>query len=131
MRLRDRFFGKPTTSLYDRLGPEAIDAAVDFLYRKALEDKQISRFFEEADLDRLRHKQKVFVSMALGGPKYTGMGLSRAHDHLLRWGLDDTHFDRVLEHLRTALRELQVGEADIEVAIQGLEGYRDDVMGRR
>jgi hemoglobin len=132
MRLLERLLRKPKASLYDRLGPEAVDAAVDSLYRKVLADKRLSRFFEDADLDRLRHKQKVFVSMAIGGPiKYNGADLGKAHAHLLKWGLNDQHYDWVLDHLRTALWELHVGEDDIAVAIQGLERYRDEVMGRR
>jgi truncated hemoglobin YjbI len=47
---------------------EVIDAVVDFLYRKAIEDKHVNRFFEDIDLDQLRHKQKVFLMMALSGP---------------------------------------------------------------
>ena len=123
-------FQKPKTSLYDRLGPDAVDAAVDALYRKILADTRISRFFEDTDMDKLRHKQKVFVSMALGGPKYPGIDLRKAHAPSLKYGLSDQHFDWVLDHLENVLRDLQVAEEDIAVAIQGLEGTRAEVLGR-
>lgn len=119
------------TSLYERLGDEAIDTAVDYLYRKAVADKHISRFFEDVDLDRLRYKQKMFLTMALGGPnKYTGRDLREAHRPLLKWGLDDTHFDRVVEILVDALRHIQVSEEDIEAAIRNLGPLRNDVLVR-
>lgn len=131
MGLRGRFFKRQKTSLYERLGEEAIDTAVDYLYREALADNHISRFFEDVDLDKLRYKQKMFLTMALGGPnKYTGLDLRRAHSPLLKWGLDDTHFDRVLEILRDALRHIQVSEEDIEAAIRNLEPLRNDVLVR-
>lgn len=131
MGLRGRFFKRQKTSLYERLGEEAIDTVVDYLYREVLVDKHISRFFEDVDLDKLRYKQKMFLTMALGGPnKYTGRDLRRAHGPLLKWGLDDTHFDRILEILRDALRHIQVSEEDIEAAIRNLEPFRNDVLVR-
>lgn len=129
LKFLERFLPKPKTSLYDRLGPDAVDAAVDALYRKILADNRISRFFEDTDLDRLRHKQKVFVSMALGGPKYPGIDLGKCHAPLLKFGLSDQHFDWVLDHLENVLRDLHLAEEDIAVAIHGLEGTRAEVLG--
>jgi hemoglobin len=132
MGLLDRFLKKNKTALYYRLGEETLDAAVDLLYRKVLDDPSISHFFEDVDIDRLRYRQKMFLTMALGGPnKYKGRDLTRAHARLLKWGLDDSHFDRLLDHTRVALRQCQVGEEDIEVAINNLEGLRDDVLARQ
>ncbi|HXW69874.1 MAG TPA: group 1 truncated hemoglobin [Methylocella sp.] len=125
-----RLLQKPKTSLYDRLGPDAVDAAVDALYRKILADNRISRFFEDTDLDRLRHKQKMFVRMALGGPKNPDIDLGKCHTPLLKFGLSDQHFDWVLAHLENVLRDLRVAEEDIAAAIQGLEGTRSEVLGR-
>jgi truncated hemoglobin YjbI len=85
MGLLDRFLKKNKTALYYRLGEETLDAAVDLLYRKVLDDPSISHFFEDVDIDRLRYRQKMFLTMALGGPnKYKGRDLTRAHAHLLK-----------------------------------------------
>jgi truncated hemoglobin YjbI len=111
---------------------EVIDAVVDFLYRKAIEDKHVNRFFEDIDLDRLRHRQKVFLMMALSGPPddSTKARMRNSHAHLLKWELDDSHFDRILEHVAEGLRACQVDEEVIAAAAHNLEGFRDDVLGR-
>lgn len=111
---------------------EVIDAVVDFLYRKAIEDKHVNRFFEDIDLDRLRHRQKVFLMMALSGPlnDSTKARMRRIHAPLLKWGLDDSHFDRILEHVAEGLRACQVDGEVIAAAARNLEGFRDDVLGR-
>jgi hemoglobin len=111
---------------------EVIDAVVDFLYRKAIDDKHVNRFFEDVDLDRLRYKQKVFLMMALSGPPDDGTKarMRNSHAYLLKWGLDDSHFDRILEHVAEGLRACQVEEEVIAAAAHNLEGFRDDVLGR-
>ena len=125
-RKQERFFLPPGVDA------EVIDAVVDFLYRKAIEDKYVNRFFEDIDLDRLRHKQRVFLMMALSGPldDSTKARMRNSHTHLLKWELDDSHFDRILEHVAEGLRACQVEEEVIAAAARNLEGFRDDVLGR-
>lgn len=133
MWLLTKIFRKQERSLLPPgVDAEVIDAVVDFLYRKAIADKHINRFFEDIDLDRLRHKQKVFLMMALSGPPddSTKGRMRDSHAHLLKWGLDDSHFDRVLEHVAEGLRACQVDGAVIAAAARNIEGFRDDVLGR-
>lgn len=67
------FTGSPAAetkhaSLYERIGVEvAVNAAVDIFYRKDLADKRINKFVEGVDMNRQAVKQKVFLTMALGG----------------------------------------------------------------
>lgn len=119
-------------SLYDRLGGEAaVDAAVDLFYRKVLADDRINQFFEGVDMDRQRAKQKAFLTFALGGPAhYSGKNLRDAHAHLVVRGLDDSHFDAVMENLGAALNELGVSDDRIGEAAAIVEGARNDVLGR-
>ena len=47
--------------------------------------------------------------MAFGGPnKYTGLDMRKGHAHLVKRGLDDSHFDAVVENLGATLKELKV-----------------------
>lgn len=119
-------------SLYAKLGGEAaVNAAVDIFYRKVLADPRINRFFEGVDMEKQAAKQKAFLTMAFGGPhNYTGMDMRRGHAHLVQQGLNDTHFDAVMEHLGTTMKELNVPGELIAQAAAIAESTRNDVLGR-
>ncbi len=120
-------------SLYDELGGEAsIDAAVDIFYRRVLADSYINRFFEGTDMTRQAAKQKAFLTMVFGGPNnYTGMDMREGHKHLVeKMGLNDSHFEHVLAHLRSTLAELGVGTDKIQEIINIADSVRADVLNR-
>jgi len=120
-------------SLYEEIGGEsAVNAAVDIFYRKVLRDSRISAFFEDVDMERQAAKQKEFLNMAFGGPaRYTGKELRQAHAHLVARGLNDSHFDAVVENLAATLKELSVPDELIAQAAAIAEGVRKDVLGLR
>ena len=119
-------------SLFDRIGGEAaVDAAVDIFYRKVLADDRINSFFEGIDMDKQAAKQKAFLTFAFGGPaNYTGRDMRAGHAHLVEKGLNDSHFDAVMEHLGATLKELNVPDNLIEEAAAIAESVRNDVLGR-
>jgi len=119
-------------SLYDRIGGEAaVSAAVELFYRKVLGDYRINRFFENADMDKQIAKQKAFFTMAFGGPNnYTGQDMRNAHAKMVKRGLDDSHFDAVMEHLGATLQELNVPADLIAEAAAIAESTRNDVLGK-
>lgn len=121
-----------TSSLYERLGgAPAVEAAVEVFYRKVLSDDRISGFFDGVDMDRQMAKQGAFLTMALGGPsRYTGKDMRAGHAHLVARGLNDTHFDAVVENLVATLQELGVGDDDIRAVTSLLAGTRNDVLNR-
>jgi hemoglobin len=122
-----------STSLYEQLGGEAaVNAAVDIFYRKVLSDYRINRFFDKSDMEKQIAKQKAFLTMAFGGPNnYTGMDMRQAHDRLVKkLGLDDSHFDAVMEHLTTTLQDLNVPENLIAQVAAIAESTRNDILGR-
>lgn len=122
-----------TSSLYHRLGGEsAVDAAVELLYQKILDDHRIRHFFESMDMTRLRHLQRRFLGYAFNGPvNYNGRNMREAHRRLVEeMGLDDGHVDAVLENLDEALRELGVAEDLIQEAVLIADSVRDDVLNR-
>jgi hemoglobin len=123
---------KPKT-MYETLGgAPAIDAAVDIFYRRVLADAYIRPFFEGIDMVKQAAKQKAFLTMVFGGPnKYTGKDMREGHRHLVKkMGLNDSHFDHVLAHLRSTLAELGVGEGLIQTVIDTAESTRNDVLDR-
>ncbi|EAU55126.1 group I truncated hemoglobin [Mariprofundus ferrooxydans] len=120
------------SSVYEQLGGEpAINAAVDIFYRKVLADKYVIRFFEGVDMEKQAGKQKAFLTMVTGGPNsYTGKDMREGHRHLVAMGLDDSHFDHILCHLRSTLAELGVAQNLIDTVISVAESTRDDVLDR-
>jgi hemoglobin len=129
---RLKLFGEWIMSLYDEIGGEgAVNAAVDIFYRKVLKDGRIKRFFEGVDMEKQAAKQKAFLTMAFGGPhNYTGEDMKKGHAHLVAKGLDDTHFDAVMENLGNTLKELNVPDNLITQAAAIAESTRNDVLGR-
>lgn len=124
---------KKQASLYDKLGGEAaIDGVVSILYRKIIEDDQLNGYFEGICVHYQQYKQKVFLTMVLGGPtQFSGKDLRKAHERLVNeQGLTDLHFDRVVGHLRAALEEVNASEEDIDGVIAIAEGTRNDVLSR-
>lgn len=119
-------------SVYDQIGgAAAVDAAVDVFYRRVLADAYVNRFFQGVDMEKQAAKQKAFLTMVMGGPhNYTGKDMREGHRHLVKMGLDGTHFDHILMHLRATLAELGVPENLIQTIIGVAESTRDDVLDR-
>lgn len=121
-----------TESLFNRIGGEAaVNAAVDIFYRKVLNDYRINRFFNNSDMDKQIAKQRSFLTMAFGGPNsYTGKDMRSAHAKLVDMGLNEDHFNAVMEHLGVTLKELKVPGELIAEAAAIAESTRNDVLGR-
>ena len=121
------------STIYERIGGEAaIDAAVDLFYVKVLADDRIKHFFEGIPMERQHDHQKKFLTVALGGPNtYSGRGMKAAHERLVKeHGLNDTHFDAVMENLGATLVDLGVPEELIGEAAAVAESTREQVLGR-
>lgn len=126
-------FTKKQQTLYDKLGGEpAVDAAVNIFYQKIIDDPMLQEFFEGICIYYQKYKQKIFLTMAFGGPvAFTGKDLRDAHAKLVHeQGLTDIHFDRVAEHLQTTLQELHVEDENIKEVMAIAASTRDDVLNR-
>jgi hemoglobin len=76
-------------------------------------------------------KQKSFLTMAFGGPNsYSGEDMRRGHAHLVARGLNDSHFDAVVEDLTETLQVLNVPQDAIDQVVALCESVRDDVLCR-
>lgn len=122
------------TSIFEKIGGEAsINKVVDLFYKKVLEDDRIKHFFKGVDMKKQANMQKAFLTFAFGGPnKYNGRSLKAAHERLVKeMGLNDSHFNAVIEHLGDTLKELDVPDNLIAQAASVAESVRDDVLGRK
>ena len=121
-----------TDNLFEKIcGNAAVNAVVDIFYRRVLADDRINMFFEGVDMEKQAAKQKAFLTVAFGGPNnYTGKDMRDGHAHLVERGLNDSHFDAVMEHLGGTLKELNVPDELIAEAAAIAESTRNDVLGR-
>jgi hemoglobin len=119
-------------TLFERLGgAPAVDTAVDRFYDKVLVDERINSFFANTDMARQRAHQKAFLTHAFGGPKaYQGLDMRSGHARLVQEGLNDSHYDAVIENLAATLVEMGVDGASIAEVANIAESVRNDVLGR-
>ena len=119
-------------TLFEQLGGQAaVEAAVDNFYRKVLVDERVAHFFEDVDMERQRGKQKAFLTMAFGGPhNYSGKDMRTGHARLVAMGLNDSHFDAIVELLGGTLKEMGVADNLIAQVAAIAESTRADVLNK-
>ncbi len=121
------------STLFEKIGgADAVNAAVDKFYEKVLSDDRIKHFFDGVDMVTQAAHQKKFLTFAFGGAEgYPGKSLRDSHKALVDdMGLNDAHFDAVLENLAETLKELGVPEDLITEAAAITESTRNDVLCR-
>jgi hemoglobin len=110
-------------------GKETVWAATEAFYRRVLADDTLRPFFKTTDMEQLRARQSMFISMLLGGRAvYTGKDIAAAHAPPREQGLNDGHFDRFLKHFREALYEVGVSADKVEKVTELLESRRSAVL---
>jgi len=115
--------------LYELIGGRStIKAATELFYNKVLEDDDLRHFFEQVDMEHLRSRQVMFVSMLLGGRVYTGKDIRAAHAPFRDSGLNHAHFDLFLKHFRAALEQAGVKPENAEKVMKRLESKRTSVL---
>ena len=113
---------------YDLIGgASAVTAVVDAFYQRVLADPELSHFFTDVDIPRLKRHQVMLVSHVLGGPvTYDGRSLADAHEHL---PIEPEHFRRVVEHLVDALDKAGVPSDVIGRVGTALQGSEPEIVG--
>jgi hemoglobin len=116
--------------LYDLIGGrQTVRAATESFYKRVYADNALRPFFKTTDMVQLVARQRMFISMLLGGRVvYTGKDIHAAHVHAREQGLNDGHFDRFLMHFREALSEVGVKADKIEKVTRLLETKRSAVL---
>lgn len=121
-----------SADLFTRLGGHAaINTAVEIFYSKVIRDPHVKMFFEGVDVNQQIEKQKGFLVFAFGGAvHYSGKDLRSAHAPLVKRGLSSSHFDSVMQHLRSTLEEMNVEQSLIDEVLKIVEQTRHEVLGR-
>jgi hemoglobin len=112
---------KRKETLSDRLGGvDALKAAVSGLYNKILDDSDLSPFFEEVNVTALKLHQIEFLKVAFGQiPDELDVAdlMMQKHARLFVMGLNETHFDKVAQHLVATLLDLGVDASLVDEAV--------------
>lgn len=116
------------TELLERLGgPEGIAEIVQDTYQRVLADPELSPFFDDVSMDRLRRMQYEFIVSALGGPiAYSGAELTVAHRGR---GISGKHFAKFCGCFADAMEARGVASQDLHQALSRLAMYKDKVTG--
>lgn len=111
-------------------GETAVKKVVDSLYRKVVADEEISHFIEGLDITRQIEYQTAFLSMIFGHKDYqfSQYDLRKAQKYLVSAGLNNSHFDRLVEHLNISLKELELAEHEIGNIMERLKTIQDDIL---
>ncbi len=119
-------------TLYQEIGgKDTVKKASHYLYVNILRDERIKGFFENVDIKKQELKMNAFLTYIFGGPSlYTGKDMRRAHKNAVENGLSDEHFDAMMECVKKTLREMNIGEPQIDKVINTIERHRDNVLNR-
>jgi len=110
-------------------GPGTLRLAIESFYKKVFADDTLRPFFETTDMAQLLARQRMFISMILGGQdSYTGKDIASAHAQARTRGLNDGHFDRFIHHFRDALAESRVPPDKVDRVTRLLESHRRSVL---
>jgi len=114
-------------SLYDRLGGEAaIRAVVDEFVANVAADTRINKWFENADIERLKGHLVNQIGQASGGPQvYTGRDMKTTHAGM---AIDDAAFNALVEDLVKALDKFNVQQQEKDELLGLLGPMRSDIV---
>ena len=115
-------------TLFEQIGGQpTIDKLITAFYQKVLADPLLQPFFEQSSIEKLTSIQKVFFSVALGGPE-PDKKFSLYEIHQGR-GIQVKHLTRFTEHLMETLLEIGVKEQDAKNVYERIATYSNDVLG--
>ena len=119
-------------TLYEKIGgKDTVDKATHFLYVNLLRDERLRPFFEDIDIKKQERKMGAFLTYIFGGNSlYTGRSMRRAHESIVKQGLNDEHVDAMIECVCETLREMNIDNNQIGEIAQIIEKHRDDVLNR-
>lgn len=120
------------TTPYTSIGGEpALTAASDLLYDKIANTESLKRFFKDVDLSAQKLKMKKFLILLLTGrAERSEERMHESHKHLVKEGLNNSHFDTVGGLLKETLEELDVPGHFIGQTLEAVEVLRDPILGR-
>lgn len=115
--------------LYDELGQQAgIEALVEGLLFRTVDDERIAHHFADADIVRLRDKLVEQICVEAEGPcTYTGDDMRTSHAGR---GISEADFDALVENLRDVMHDQRVPVRARNRLLKRLAAMHGDVVER-
>ena len=115
-------------TLYERLGGEArLSSLLVNFYERVLADPDLSGFFIDVPIEKLRHMQHEFFAAALDGPvDYSGRPLSEVHAGM---GISPRHLRLFVDHLLETLEHFDVDADDRYDIASRINLFADEITG--
>ena len=114
-------------TLYDQLGGfSTVRKLVSDFYDRVLDEDSLVPFFKDTNMADLIDHQTKFWAFLLGGPaSYTEEQLRKLHASM---GIQDDHFDRIVELAAETLEDHDVDDAHIASISEKLNSYRSVIV---
>ena len=115
-------------TLFERVGGEqAIAELIHQFYDRVSADPELTPFFKNTSMDKLRRMMREFFSAALDGPiTYTGKPLDYVHHGR---GITKHHFALYVGHLIDILHGREIKDQDVQDIISRINTYADEITG--
>ena len=121
-------------SLKEQLGgDEAIQNAVDILTEKLMADPRVNYFLFGVSRADQGDKHKSFLTVALRGEGEETADqpdLRKTFADFLDKGFKDRHFDVLFDHLRDALKQMDITDELSEAVIKASNGIRQSLFSK-
>uniref|UniRef100_A0A7S2U6T4 Uncharacterized protein n=1 Tax=Attheya septentrionalis TaxID=420275 RepID=A0A7S2U6T4_9STRA len=109
-------------------GKEVLQKAVDQFYERQIHDERLMIFFRGTDISILKWHQFNLMSISFTGVPHNfdveHLILNR-HETLFDQGLNQDHFDMVLQHFSDTLTDMKVDPSLTEEALEIISPLRD------
>jgi truncated hemoglobin YjbI len=129
-------------TLWDRLGGEEnVTKVVDAWVKASADDPEVDYSRQrtrqawtsvrvgnplDATVANIKRRTVEQISSLTGGPhEYGGKGMLEVHEYM---EITCAQFDKVIEHLKKALKDHYVKDSDIDLLLEKIEGTRKDIM---
>ena len=115
-------------TLFERVGGEqAVAELIHEFYDCVLADPELTPFFKNTSINKLRRMMREFFSAALDGPiTYTGRPLGYVHHGR---GITKHHFALYVGHLIDILQGREIKDQDVQDIISRINTYADEITG--
>lgn len=110
-----------------------MEAFLEAFCERLLADDALMVFFRGVNIDKYKAHQTKFMRLALNQtpqaidqPRSLSKEVRQKHLRFFEMGLNETHFDQVVEHMAKAMQEIQVRDRYIdEIRSKVLLPYRE------
>lgn len=121
--------GRAKSTLTEKLGGSgAIQATIQALYSRLVQDPLTIIFFQDADIAALSVHLYFFLKYITDGratpEDRLDLIVRQHHQHLFQKGLNERHFDRLVEHLVITLKGFNISRETMDELIAAVGPLR-------